>query len=217
MDTVFQYSDVQLNGLLNAVYEEQKRRAQAKATDPWSIIKGQEMAKRAALVAVAGHHSILFVGPPLQGKTMLRAACHDLGLVYSFEAWPCPCGHYGQLTQPCVCTPEMVRSYHERLSPTRITVAMPVVPRRELEVKRPGTGLADVESALRTMRRYHGQWLTEDVKTLLRAAERDLGLLTGQWDAIVDVARTIANLDQSEQIMPSHVCEAISYARRPLP
>lgn len=37
----------------------------------YSDIQGQEGAKRAALVAVAGNHNLLYVGPPGAGKTML--------------------------------------------------------------------------------------------------------------------------------------------------
>ena len=61
--------------------------------DAASIICGNECAKRAVVVAAAGGHSILFVGPPNCGKTMLRAVALELGLGNTFEARPCPCGY----------------------------------------------------------------------------------------------------------------------------
>ena len=74
-------TDSKLAALHHQASNEIARRAKAAVNghDAATIIRGNEMAKRAVLVAAAGNHSILLVGPPNCGKTMLRALALDLG------------------------------------------------------------------------------------------------------------------------------------------
>lgn len=54
---------------------EKSDKEEAHGTEEWDIdysdIQGQEAVKRATMVAVAGGHNLLYVGPPGSGKTML--------------------------------------------------------------------------------------------------------------------------------------------------
>ncbi len=61
-----------------------QKEGKAHASD-LAFVKGQEIAKRALEVAVAGGHNILFVGPPGSGKTMLARALPSVLPDMSFE------------------------------------------------------------------------------------------------------------------------------------
>ena len=59
------------------------------------------------------------------------------------------------------------------------------------------------------MRRYCA--LGEEAEALMKAAFETLGLTARSYDRILRVARTVADLDGSEEILAPHIAEAIQY------
>jgi magnesium chelatase family protein len=204
-------SDPTLADLRRRVFHEIERRTKANANgnDASSVIYGQEMAKRALVVAAAGKHSILFVGPPNCGKTMLRAVALQLGLSDTFEARFCPCGYSSHPQIACSCTARQTKRHRAKYPVTDITVEVPPLSQREISSK--GTGLAEMRAQIKAMTAHVSATLDEGCRHLLQAAAAELGLDTAAFETILFVARTIANLDRSEHIQPPHLCEAINY------
>ena len=54
-------------------------------------------------------------------------------------------------------------------------------------------------------------WLEDEAKELLRMAMTELGFSARAYDKILKIARTIADLAESEVILAEHVSEAVQY------
>ncbi len=160
----------------------------------------------------------------------------DFMLVAAFN--PCPCGYRGDPRRECQCTTPQVDKYMAKISGPLldridIHLEVPAVPFRELAASRAGTSSSQMREAvmaarLRQATRFSGLQtrcnarmssrqirefcpLEPPAIDLLRAAVTDMGLSARAHDKVLRVARTIADLDASESIGPSHVSEAINY------
>lgn len=152
---------------------------------------------------------------------------------------PCPCGYYNHPEKQCVCAPGMVQKYLSRISGPlldRIDIHIEIVPVpfeklsdnqevecsaaiRERVIKARNIQLerfkdnpdihcnAQMSSKLL---RQHTQ-LDPKAQTLLKNAMLKLNLSARAYDRILKVARTIADLDNSENIETNHIAEAINY------
>lgn len=149
---------------------------------------------------------------------------------------PCPCGYLGDTQANCRCTPDQIRRYRGRISGPildRIDLHIPVprLPREQLQnhTATPAESSAVVRERVARCRtrqleragvsnarmnhkqiRQHCR-LPDAAQNLLDAAIDKLGLSARAHDRILKVARTIADLAGSEQIVAPHISEAIGY------
>jgi magnesium chelatase family protein len=305
----------------------------------FSDVKGQQHAKRALEVAAAGGHSVLMIGPPGTGKSMLaarfpgilpplsEAESLEVAAVHSvstngFEAarWgerpfrgphhsasaaamvgggnlprpgeislahhgvlfldelpefdrdvlealrepietgrvaisraarqvqfparfqliaamnPCPCGHCGDRSGRCRCTPERIARYRGRISgplADRIDIKLEVPAPREAELTTPGPAECSAHIAARVARAREAQLArqgkpnallgTRDIDRhcatgreggeLLRHALARLLLSPRAYHRVLRVARSIADLAGASTVGAEHVAEAIQYRR----
>jgi magnesium chelatase family protein len=313
--------------------------AETRSYPDFSDVKGQQQVKRALEVAAAGGHSVLMVGPPGTGKSMLAARfpgilpelseseALEVAAVHSvssagFEAgrWgerpfraphhsasgaalvgggnlprpgeislahhgvlfldelpefdrdvlealreplesgrisisraarqaqfparfqlvaamnPCPCGHCGDRSGRCRCTPERIARYRGRVSgplADRIDIKLEVPAPREAELIAPVEAEASgrirerVERARQAQMRRQGKpnalLGTRDIDRhcatdregdqLLRHALARLLLSARAYHRVLRVARSIADLAEKGSIAAEHIAEAIQYRR----
>lgn len=152
---------------------------------------------------------------------------------------PCPCGYYGHPTKTCTCTPAQVQRYMGKISGPlldRIDIHVNVQPVEfdDISSTTDGESSEAIRTRVVTARMIQNARFAEydDVhcnaqmnSTLLRKfAQPDeqglkkmkeamirLNMSARAYDRILKVARTIADLDQSEHVQSQHIQEAISY------
>ncbi|MCP8899996.1 YifB family Mg chelatase-like AAA ATPase [Gilvimarinus xylanilyticus] len=147
---------------------------------------------------------------------------------------PCPCGYFGDNDSRCRCTPDQIRRYRGKISGPlldRIDLHVPVtaVPPTELNRAPAGESSAQVQTrverarrcALKRQGKSNSELEAKDIETIcqlnptdeeyLAAAVNKLGLSTRAYHRVLKVARTLADMGQSEGISRQHLAEALSY------
>lgn len=153
---------------------------------------------------------------------------------------PCPCGYFGSNleTHSCSCNYNAIQRYRSRISGPLldridIHIEVPAVKYTDLGAMPTGEKSITIREKVNRARQkqlaryekedmYSNSQLTtrllrrycqldDEGKNLLKMAMLKKGLSARAYDRILKVARTIADLEDSEQIQASHIGEAVLY------
>ncbi len=153
---------------------------------------------------------------------------------------PCPCGNFGNPFKECTCTRNQIRAYNSKVSQPikdRIDLRVWVDPVRDEELIGNAKGESSKDIRKRVLKAYEIQkerfrgsntdfngrmsnseverfclkMLSKDAKTLLRNALERFKLSGRGYFRTLKVARTIADLDESDAIEANHIAQALQF------
>ncbi len=152
---------------------------------------------------------------------------------------PCPCGNYGVKGKECVCSAQAIERYKRKLSGPivdRIDLWVEVskiehgkltdsrdlhektekiIPRiekaRKIQEKRYEKLKIKTNAELSAKDLVTTINLSDNVKEVLNNSAKQLDLSARSYHRIIKLARTIADLDNSEDISENHILEALQY------
>src|SRR5208337_4939238 len=153
---------------------------------------------------------------------------------------PCPCGFHTDRTRDCQCTTPMIQRYISKISGPLmdridIHIDVPAVNYKEMRSASEPEGSTQIrERIMRTRQKQLERFascreklycnaqmssrhirtfceLSADCERLLERAMTQQGLSARAHDRILKVARTIADLEDSANLEPKHIAEAIQY------
>ena len=151
---------------------------------------------------------------------------------------PCPCGFYGSKEKECTCSPQAIQRYMGKISGPlldRIDIQIEVtaVKYQKLEAEDETENSNKIKERVNKARKvqqerykengiYSNAELTpkllskyckldKESKAIMQNAFEKLGLSARAHGRILKVARTIADLDEEENIKVKHIAETIQY------
>ena len=151
---------------------------------------------------------------------------------------PCPCGFFGHPTRNCTCSQNMVSKYLNRVSGPMLDrldlhIEVPPVDFEELNSSQTEETSEQIRERVNKARqiqneRYKDEGITcnarltpallkkycqlsSDAAKLLQASFDNLGMSARAYDRILKVARTVADLDNSENIEMLHMAQALQF------
>lgn len=151
---------------------------------------------------------------------------------------PCPCGYRGDLHKHCSCSPYQAERYWSRLSGPlldRIDLHIDVSRLELVDLTSSGGKQTSEQMYLQVMRAleqqrarspgghvlYNSQLnqfqirkycaINQKSRDVLASAVTQMGLSARAYDRVLRIARTIADLAGSEEVLPDHIVQAVRY------
>jgi magnesium chelatase family protein len=149
---------------------------------------------------------------------------------------PCPCGYYGQQKQICHCSPQSIERYQGRFSGPLadrmdLFVNVPPVDLSLMNQHNCGESSASMREKVILARKWqrdrygrvmtNGKMTRKDIRELsmltagaqkfLITCSEKLNLSARNFDRVIRVSRTIADLERSDSIYEEHIGEALQY------
>jgi magnesium chelatase family protein len=155
---------------------------------------------------------------------------------------PCPCGYLGDPDHECTCSELQIQNYQKRLSGPlldRIDMVISVSKVDNADMLKSAsdqttehdTAKTQIRQALQAQTQrfassgiYNSSISSHDiaaklnlspaVKSLMQKANEKLKLSARSYFKVIKVARTIADLENSPEITPQHISEALQYRKK---
>jgi len=154
---------------------------------------------------------------------------------------PCPCGYLNDTLKECICAPSQIIKYKRKLSGPlldRIDLHVEVPRLKYEEMSKGGAGetsqtvrkrveearaiqvsrfrndgiLTNREMSVRHIKKYCA--LDETAEKMMKNAVSSMGFSTRTYHRLLKISRTIADLENSQNIKPQHLAEALQYRPR---
>lgn len=152
---------------------------------------------------------------------------------------PCPCGYFGSQERACHCSTFQIQKYRNKISgplldridihielqnikidlltsehipqETSEEVKTRVEKAREIQKRRYRKDKMFFNSQMNHKQIRKHCVLSSEAKNILQAAAKEFGFSARAYDKILKVSRTIADLQEKEEILPEHISEAVHY------
>ena len=165
-------------------------------------IIGNEHAKRACDIAIKGKLKILFIG---NSEAEDFVTCLNPTLNITAKALqPCKCGSFEDPRVDCSCSPEQVLKQKRVIDNVSRNWADIVV----------RTQSPSKDKVSQWLEETYKDILESDSLHLLTMGYDKLNLTVSELKKVIEVGKTIAEMDNSEKVLPLHTAEALQYRNR---